>query len=147
MRKKRDQRGEKWRSELVRKRNAILSLGLGEERRERERGEEEEEEARVKRVRSETSSERGMGGGRGMRGGRMRGASRKKRSGRVRIRENERTYGDDSIIIRAIFEKMGRLRLGLGFERDEIESRRTVESDREERVETMGGGRVNCLCL
>lgn len=65
----------------------------------------------MKRVRSETSSEMGMGGGRGMRGGRMRGARRKKRSGRVRMRENERTYGDDSIISRAIFEKNGKIEI------------------------------------
>lgn len=105
--KKRSQSGAKCRSEFVRKRKAILNLGFFVEERWKnleglllilgfldEDCEEEEETARLKRERSSSSSFREIGTG--WRGGRMRGA-RKKRIGRERRREKVSMNGLENI--------------------------------------------------
>lgn len=78
-------------SELVRKRKAILSLGLVERWEKDDEEELEREAARLKRERSSRSSVRGMGAEE-WRGGRKRGPMRK-RIGSERRREKESTNG------------------------------------------------------
>lgn len=120
--KKISQRGAKWRSELVRKRKAILGLGFVEPRRDLEEGRDrcggETAAALRKRERSSRSSGREIGRGRGGR----RWGMRRKRRGRESKRRRVGINGDeerDNIIDFFYFffwgGKMSEKILGLGW--------------------------------